>query len=454
MEWAGYSFTTPEEEDDWIDSFIEDSTEWVNNLKTFVSRLLMIFGIFTFNLPVMVAAVALASDWTFDPNTDNKEEFKTRSDQLSEDIKGALKGLGILIMIFSIFKGRWALATTGAAMYFAADKAVDFTTDPEGNWATEAADTLWTDLSKMMKIAGYAMFIVGAAKLNWKLITQGWLLVEGSEYTDDPMAWNMDEAERRLKGMAGLGLISYGMLSGKWALVAAGVILASAYLQPGEHRPEDIPSPAEIEEMRRQGEAGNKQMAELAQYWTDYLSKNHPSAGWSEEEAKLIEEAYGVTVDPSDGSHVSDASFIAAWNILSRLGLTPLRRSPTTTDSWGEDPTGGGGSQPPTHEGPPTTGGVPEPEGWDTVTPSRTPPIARYAKGGYISRPTLALMGEGGEGEWVIPESKMNNMGNTYNININTSGWGYSDEQALLSTMARLRRQQGRERAVEAIGAR
>lgn len=35
------------------------------------------------------------------------------------------------------------------------------------------------------------------------------------------------------------------------------------------------------------------------------------------------------------------------------------------------------------------------------------PEIPRLASGGFVSKPTLALIGEGGEGEWVIPESKM-----------------------------------------------
>ena len=34
-------------------------------------------------------------------------------------------------------------------------------------------------------------------------------------------------------------------------------------------------------------------------------------------------------------------------------------------------------------------------------------PLAGYADGGYVSGPTNALIGEGGQGEYVIPESKM-----------------------------------------------
>ena len=33
--------------------------------------------------------------------------------------------------------------------------------------------------------------------------------------------------------------------------------------------------------------------------------------------------------------------------------------------------------------------------------------IRQYAEGGYVSGPTRALVGEGGQGEYVIPESKM-----------------------------------------------
>jgi hypothetical protein len=36
-----------------------------------------------------------------------------------------------------------------------------------------------------------------------------------------------------------------------------------------------------------------------------------------------------------------------------------------------------------------------------------------FADGGYVDRPTLALIGEGGEGEYVIPESKMSKFFNT-----------------------------------------
>ena len=58
------------------------------------------------------------------------------------------------------------------------------------------------------------------------------------------------------------------------------------------------------------------------------------------------------------------------------------------------------------------------------------------AKGGYVDRPTTALIGEGGEGEYVIPESKLSAAMSNYkkgkrgsdvipdsaNVNINYSG--------------------------------
>lgn len=31
---------------------------------------------------------------------------------------------------------------------------------------------------------------------------------------------------------------------------------------------------------------------------------------------------------------------------------------------------------------------------------------AHYAKGGYVNSPTVAMIGEGGQGEYVVPESK------------------------------------------------
>lgn len=39
------------------------------------------------------------------------------------------------------------------------------------------------------------------------------------------------------------------------------------------------------------------------------------------------------------------------------------------------------------------------------------PNIPRLAEGGIVTKPTLAMIGEGGESEAVIPLSKMNKMG-------------------------------------------
>ena len=50
-------------------------------------------------------------------------------------------------------------------------------------------------------------------------------------------------------------------------------------------------------------------------------------------------------------------------------------------------------------------------EGVNTMTPASVsdymPGGSSYAEGGYVSKPTNALIGEGGEPEYVIPESKM-----------------------------------------------
>jgi hypothetical protein len=39
--------------------------------------------------------------------------------------------------------------------------------------------------------------------------------------------------------------------------------------------------------------------------------------------------------------------------------------------------------------------------------PGQFIPIHQFASGGYVKRPTLGMIGEGGEGEYIIPESKM-----------------------------------------------
>lgn len=39
---------------------------------------------------------------------------------------------------------------------------------------------------------------------------------------------------------------------------------------------------------------------------------------------------------------------------------------------------------------------------------------AHYAKGGYVSSPTVAMIGEGGQGEYVVPESKASSFAMNY----------------------------------------
>jgi hypothetical protein len=39
-------------------------------------------------------------------------------------------------------------------------------------------------------------------------------------------------------------------------------------------------------------------------------------------------------------------------------------------------------------------------------TVSRNSPVRRFAQGGFVSRPTLGLIGEAGESEYIVPESK------------------------------------------------
>jgi len=47
--------------------------------------------------------------------------------------------------------------------------------------------------------------------------------------------------------------------------------------------------------------------------------------------------------------------------------------------------------------------------------PSPFIPIQAFASGGYVNRPTLGMIGEGGEGEYIIPESKMRGQTIIYN---------------------------------------
>jgi len=44
------------------------------------------------------------------------------------------------------------------------------------------------------------------------------------------------------------------------------------------------------------------------------------------------------------------------------------------------------------------------------------PGLHLFADGGYVTRPTLAMIGEGGEGEYVIPESKMSKFFGSVNV--------------------------------------
>lgn len=51
--------------------------------------------------------------------------------------------------------------------------------------------------------------------------------------------------------------------------------------------------------------------------------------------------------------------------------------------------------------------------------------VSGFAHGGVVSRPTLALIGEGGEREYVIPESRMGSAGggsSTFHVHLNLSG--------------------------------
>ena len=61
--------------------------------------------------------------------------------------------------------------------------------------------------------------------------------------------------------------------------------------------------------------------------------------------------------------------------------------------------------------------------------------IAGLAEGGIVTKPTLAMVGEGGEPEAVIPLSKMGQMGGGTVININT---GVGDPEAIARSIRRL----------------
>ena len=49
-------------------------------------------------------------------------------------------------------------------------------------------------------------------------------------------------------------------------------------------------------------------------------------------------------------------------------------------------------------------------------------PIPRFAEGGYVDKPTLALIGEGGEGEFVVPRSKATDFAQSWMNNKNSGG--------------------------------
>jgi len=61
--------------------------------------------------------------------------------------------------------------------------------------------------------------------------------------------------------------------------------------------------------------------------------------------------------------------------------------------------------------------------------------IAGLAEGGIVTKPTLAMVGEGGEPEAVIPLSKMGQMGGQTVININT---GVGDPEAIARSIRRI----------------
>lgn len=60
------------------------------------------------------------------------------------------------------------------------------------------------------------------------------------------------------------------------------------------------------------------------------------------------------------------------------------------------------------------------------------PRIPKLAEGGIVTRPTLAMIGEGGESEAVIPLSKLGSMRGGSNIVVNITGNVYSSREAAL----------------------
>lgn len=65
----------------------------------------------------------------------------------------------------------------------------------------------------------------------------------------------------------------------------------------------------------------------------------------------------------------------------------------------------------------PAIPGLPAPTGPTTGGGGGSGPV-RLAKGGIVTRPTFAMIGEGGESEAVIPLSRLGKMGDTYNITV------------------------------------
>jgi SLT domain-containing protein len=66
--------------------------------------------------------------------------------------------------------------------------------------------------------------------------------------------------------------------------------------------------------------------------------------------------------------------------------------------------------------------------------------IPGLAEGGIVTRPTLAMIGEGGQSEAVIPLDKLGNMGGATNITINVQG---ADPQQVVNALERYVRQNG-----------
>ena len=59
------------------------------------------------------------------------------------------------------------------------------------------------------------------------------------------------------------------------------------------------------------------------------------------------------------------------------------------------------------------------------------------ASGGMVDRPTLALLGEGGEREYVIPESKMRGGVQLGGIHLNVAGLSAEEAAALAANEVR-----------------